>query len=78
MSEARLRTAHIRQQPFSPRPVYREREHPLPCLTDVIVEVVVLLFQSNQGCSRLESLYYISNIIPHIVGRLYEIITLVS
>ena len=57
---------------------YGEREHPLPCLTDAIAEVVVLLFQPNQGCSRLESLYYISYIIPHIVGRLYEIITIVS
>lgn len=50
----------------------------MPCLTDANAEVVVLLLQPNQGCSRLESLYYISNIIPHIVGRLYEIITLVS
>ena len=57
-------------------PHYGEREHPLPCLTDVFAEVVVLLLQSNQGCSRLESLYYISYIIPHIVGRLYEINTL--
>ena len=55
-----------------------EREHPLPCLTDAIAEVVVLLFQPNQGCSRLESLYHISYIIPHIVGRLYEFIDTVS
>jgi len=37
-----------------------------PCLTDVFAEVVVLLPQPNQGCSRLKSLYYISNIY-HIV-----------
>lgn len=48
----------------------------MPCLTDANAEVVVLLLQPNQGCSRLESLYYISNIIPHIVGRLYELLLL--
>ena len=40
--------------------------------------MLVLLLQPNQGCSRLESLYYISNTIPHIVGRLYEFIDTVS
>ena len=33
LREARLRTAYIRQQSYSPRPY--ERKHPLPCLTDV-------------------------------------------
>ena len=36
--------------------------------------MLVLLLQPNQGCSRLESLYYRSNTISHIVGRLYEFI----
>ena len=76
MVEARLRTAYIRQQSYSPRPY--ERKHPLPCLTDVFSEVLILLLQPNQGCSRLESLYYISNTIPHIVGRLYEFIDTAS
>ena len=41
-------------------------------------EVLVLVYQPNQGCSRIESLYYISNTIPHIVGRLYEFIDTAS
>jgi len=49
--EARLRTAYIRQQSYSPRPY--ERKHPLPCLTDVFPEVLILLLQPNQGCQRL-------------------------
>ena len=32
---------------------YLEREHPLPCLTDVFPEVLILVNQSIQGCSRL-------------------------
>ena len=51
MVEARLRTAYIRQQSYSPRPY--ERKHPLPCLTDVFPEVLILLLQPNQGCQRL-------------------------
>ena len=51
MVEARLRTAYIRQQSYGPRPY--ERKHPLPCLTDVFPEVLILLPQSNQGCQRL-------------------------
>lgn len=35
----------------------------------LFAEVVVPVSQPIQGCSRLESLYYISYIIPHIVGR---------
>ena len=35
---------------LSPRP-YREREHPLPRLTDVFAEVLILVSQSSQGCS---------------------------
>ena len=53
--EARLTTAHIRQQPVSPRPVCVERKHPLPCLTDVILDVVVLLPQSSKDVK--DSLY---------------------
>ena len=49
--EARLRTAYIRQQSYGPRPY--ERKHPLPCLTDVFPEVLILLLQPNQGCQRL-------------------------
>jgi len=49
--EARLRTAYIRQQSYGPRPY--ERKHPLPCLTDVFSEVLILLLQPNQGCQRL-------------------------
>ena len=51
MVEARLRTAYNRQQSYGPRPY--ERKHPLPCLTDVFPEVLILLPQSNQGCQRL-------------------------
>lgn len=51
MVEARLRTAYIRQQSHGPRPY--ERKHPLPCLTDVFPEVLILLLQPNQGCQRL-------------------------
>ena len=80
--EARLRTAHIRRQ--SVHAHLFEREHPLPCLTDVLQEVLILLLQPNQGCSRRNFLYYIVfvlliihaakiNIFPHIstsaVGR---------
>jgi len=53
--EARLRTAYIRQQSYSPRPY--ERKHPLPCLTDVFPEVLILLLQPNQGCQRLLLLF---------------------
>ena len=53
--EARPTTAHIRQQPVSPRPVNVERKHPLPCLTDVILDVVVLLLQSSKDVK--DSLY---------------------
>ena len=35
---------------LSPRP-YREREHPLPRLTEVFAEVLILVSQSSQGCS---------------------------
>lgn len=52
LAEARLRTAHIRQQSYSPRPY--ERRHPLPCLTDMFSEVLILLLQPNQGCQRLK------------------------
>lgn len=71
LMNSRAYDSRIRQQPVCPRP-YKERKHPLPCLTDAIAEVVVLLLQPNQGCLRLESLYNNSYILPHIIGRLYE------
>ncbi len=32
-------------------------EHPLPCLTDVFPEVLILVSQPNQGCSILGFVY---------------------
>ena len=34
-------------------PHIEERKHPLPCLTDVFPEVLILVNQSRQGCYRL-------------------------
>ena len=66
--EARLRTAYIRQQSYGPRPY--ERKHPLPCLTDVFPEVLILLPQSNQGCQRLV-IIPLSLVRSFIVARLH-------
>ena len=73
--EARLRTAYIRQQSYGPRPY--ERKHPLPCLTDVFPEVLILLLQPYQGCQRLVVIP-LSFILSFIAVRLhpYEQITL--
>ena len=68
MVEARLRTAYIRQQSYGPRPY--ERKHPLPCLTDVFPEVLILLLQPNQGCQRLV-IIPLSFILSFIVVRLH-------
>ena len=49
---ARLSTAYTRQQSYCPRPRLLRARHPLPCLTDVFGEVLILLQQPNQGCSK--------------------------
>ena len=43
---------------------------PLPCLTDVFCEVLILLQQPNQGCSRRNYFYVVFSvlIIPLIIG----------
>ena len=56
-----LPTSDNKQSVHAP---YLEREHPLPCLTDVSPEVLILVNQSIQGCSRLSiSLFHILNFI---------------
>ena len=50
---ARPSTAYVqRVSTLSPRPL-GEREHPEALLSDVFKEVLVLLPQRSQGCSRL-------------------------
>lgn len=58
LMKARPSTAYVqRVTTLSPRPV-GEREHPVALLSDVFKEVLVLLSQFSQGCSRL---YFFSN-----------------